>query len=412
MKILLLSFLLAQGVHYDVSDNSIGGITESQTGVSGVVGHQETGTTDPTGMTIRPGVCWGGDGTCAAANLFIAGGQDTSTIGIESGDPSANCPNGTTVTVVVYGPTAITTTVLAENTDWIATAAVDTTCSALATAVDAVAGVSASCTSPDVYLALDATTAWVTLAESAAACSTVSTGTQGQILIPDGALATPAIAWGALTTSGLYRYSVNAPATGIANGLALRAVASGTHLSVGTAGTQRFIVQTSAPHVYVTGNGDFAVDGSSGSMFGHSHPIFFCGQGPNGATSVYLSPRSSGLFGDTLTCDLEDDTTEATADEVYAPYDIDIYGFTCGLTDAATDAGVVFQLRDDAADVTSATCTTGALDGSGFANCTYTDASPGTLSTIAAGSTMAMKVTAASGNLTTADIWCRLSVRK
>jgi hypothetical protein len=140
----------------------------------------------------------------------------------------------------------------------------------------------------------------------------------------------------------------------------------------------------------------------------HTDVITFCGQGPNGATAVYLSPRNTGLLGD-ATCDAEDNTTEGTADEIWAPYAFRAVSMVCGINDVAVDAtGVTFSFRDDTADASSdLSCVTGATDASGFASCADMDTTP---PTVAAGSAIAMKAIAATGNFTTGDIWCRLTI--
>ncbi len=366
---------------------------------NGVSGGQRTSTTDPESLGIRPQVCAPGDGTCTAANLNLFGGQDTSTIAIDGADPSASCAgdNDTvTVTVVELDGTS-TATVLAEGTDWTASASVSDTCTSLASAVDALDGVGASCTSPDVRITLDSDTGRVTLAESTAGCTTVATRTVGDVTInatylfvdqPGGTHGTDSARIGHNGTT--------AQVDSMDGALQLRS-ASGVAVST-----------------LVGGNTTFSVTGSIGTSGTniaalHIGVIYFCGQGPNGATTVYLSPRSSGLFGD-ATCDDEDSTTESAADEVWAPFDFKPVSMECGITDVAADNGVTFALRDDTADVAATlTCTTAALDGSGYASCddiVGLTAAP----TVAAGSAIAMRAVATSANLTLADIWCRVTV--
>lgn len=153
----------------------------------GIAGGQVLTTTDPSDLFLKAQACWPGDGTCTAADTVISAGQDTTIITIDGADPTATCPgDNDTVTVTVIDNTGISTaTVLTEGTDWIAVASVATTCANLATAINALAGVSATCTSPDVRIQLDRTTRIVTLAESTAACTTVSTGTRGFIKLTD-----------------------------------------------------------------------------------------------------------------------------------------------------------------------------------------------------------------------------------
>lgn len=172
--------------------------------------------------------------------------------------------------------------------------------------------------------------------------------------------------------------------------------------------------QTAAGVIGVGTGADGSVAGTitgASSLFtstvtGHIYSMLFCGQGPNASTAVFLSPRNTGLFGD-ATCDAEDDTTEATADEVWAPWAMKVGSMVCGITDVANDAtGVTFTLRSATADVgTNMSCVTGATDSSGFASCTDQTAVGGAY-TIAAGATVAMSAVAATGNFTTGDIWC------
>lgn len=155
---------------------------------NGVAGGQRTATTDPDGLMIRPQVCSPTDASCTAGNVNIFGGQDTTTIAIDGADPSVSCAgdNDTVTVTVISNAGASTATVLTEGTEWTAAASVATTCASLASAVNALAGVSATCTSPDVLVSLDATTGQVTLAESTAGCTTVATGTTGAAVLTAG----------------------------------------------------------------------------------------------------------------------------------------------------------------------------------------------------------------------------------
>lgn len=151
---------------------------------NGAHGGQLTSTTDPDGLMIRPQACSPSDGTCTAGNVTVFGGQDTTTIAIDGADPSVSCAgdNDTVTVTVTNNAGSSTATILTEGTDWTAAASVATTCASLATAVNALAGVSASCTSPDVRISLDTTTGRVKLEESTAGCTTVATGTTGAIV--------------------------------------------------------------------------------------------------------------------------------------------------------------------------------------------------------------------------------------
>ena len=149
---------------------------------NGVAGCQRITDAAPQGLMLRPQPAFPG-GTQTAADVWIFGGQDESRIAIDGADPSVTCAddNDTVTVTVVNSNGTSTATVLTEGTDWTATASVADTCSSLATAVDGVAGVSASCTSPNVRIQLDTATGYVTLAESTAACTTVTIGTSGFI---------------------------------------------------------------------------------------------------------------------------------------------------------------------------------------------------------------------------------------
>lgn len=138
----------------------------------------------------------------------------------------------------------------------------------------------------------------------------------------------------------------------------------------------------------------------------HTYHMVFCGNGPNSSTAVYLSPNRADLYG-SANCSAEDSTTEATADEVWAPYQIKVGSMVCGLNDVATDAGgITFTLRANTADVgTNMSCTTTGLDGVGFNSCTDQTLVGGAY-TIAAGATVDMKVVGTAGNETTANVWC------
>lgn len=154
-----------------------------------------------------------------------------------------------------------------------------------------------------------------------------------------------------------------------------------------------------------------ASDGIYGSCSGttttaQTQEIIFCGNGPNGATSVYAAVERSGEFGD-ASCDANESTTESIGDHIWAPYSIKVLAMQCGITDATcgTNDTVTFALRADAETVGNMTCTTPALDGVGYNSCSKTDTGG---PTIAAGAAIAMQITAIDDNLsaTTCDAWC------
>ena len=151
---------------------------------NGVAGCQRTVDTAPQGLLVRPQTAYPA-GTQTASNLILAGGQDETKIAIDGADPTVTCAgNNDTVTITVVDSNgASTATVLTGDTNWTVAASVATTCANLATAVEALAGVGATCTSPNVLMTLDQGTTLVTLAESTAACTTVATGTPGAIIV-------------------------------------------------------------------------------------------------------------------------------------------------------------------------------------------------------------------------------------
>ena len=153
---------------------------------NGVVGGQKLTDVAPQGLLLRPQPAFAG-GTQTASRLVLAGGQDETLCAIDGADPTVTCAgDNDTITVTVYNSNgASTATVLTEGTDWTASASVADTCASLATAVAALAGVGASCTSPNVRFTIDTDTAQVVLAESTAGCTTVGTGTRGPVILGD-----------------------------------------------------------------------------------------------------------------------------------------------------------------------------------------------------------------------------------
>ena len=133
-------------------------------------------------------------------------------------------------------------------------------------------------------------------------------------------------------------------------------------------------------------------------------PIRFCGQGPNGATTTYISPDTHDGNGSLLAsthCDGEDSTTEATADEVMFSTAVVVGGMVCEITDGGTDDTLTFALRSAAGAVTGMTCNV-TLDGSGTETCTVTP----TAQTIAAGATMAVSMVATDDDCSACDALC------
>lgn len=151
---------------------------------NGLIGGHVTSDTAPQGLMIRAQPAFAG-GTQTAANRVECPGQDETKVAIDGADPSVTCAgdNDTVTVTVINSNGSSTATVLTEGTDWTASASVSDTCTSLATAINALAGVGASCTSPDVRLTLDTTTCRVTLAESTAGCTTVTTGTPGSLFV-------------------------------------------------------------------------------------------------------------------------------------------------------------------------------------------------------------------------------------
>jgi hypothetical protein len=130
------------------------------------------------------------------------------------------------------------------------------------------------------------------------------------------------------------------------------------------------------------------------SAFGQ---IRFCGNGPTTGAETYLSPVADKYvanyeFGGSG-CDGEDNTTIATADEVwhtalaFKPVGMVCVGICTGAT-SANDA-IVFQLYDDTAAVATMTCTFTFAGDATPAQCKVATAVP---STVAAGSAIAIGI--------------------
>ena len=137
-----------------------------------------------------------------------------------------------------------------------------------------------------------------------------------------------------------------------------------------------------------------------------SFDIFFCGNAPNNTTQYFGAPDATNLmgFGGTA-CDAEDDTTEATADDVVWSAPLKVLGMCCRISSSGSN-GVTLTLRSAAADLSPSltmTIPTGATNG-----CAY-PTSDTTLPTVAAGATMAVKIVSTE-NIATVDTGCIVTV--
>lgn len=116
----------------------------------------------------------------------------------------------------------------------------------------------------------------------------------------------------------------------------------------------------------------------------------FCGQGPNGTTSVFGAPVTLWAPIGGTDCDAAESTTEGTADEVVHLVAWNPTKMTCAIVDGGTDDTLTFQLRSAEGDVSGMTCNV-TLDGSGVEECTVSDTTP---ETIAANATVAVEAVA------------------
>lgn len=145
---------------------------------AGVAGCTLTTDTAPRTLTDRPQANYPG-GTQTAATLALGGGIDEHTIQIDNAD---TCNAGDTVGIIING----TTTTLTYGTDWCVSACTTQALrvTSLTAAIDALAGVSATESSIKVLVSPDLTTYSLgTFTESDAGCTTVSSGTQGDVLV-------------------------------------------------------------------------------------------------------------------------------------------------------------------------------------------------------------------------------------
>ena len=183
---------------------------------NGVIGAPASGTTDPTGVMLRGKQCSASDTSCTPANVVIAGGMSIIDIGIDAGDPDANCPgNNDTVTLSIAGENgtlALSAVVLTEGAHWNAVASdVPATATSLAAAITTaciVSGVTyytAVATSTEAQITLTPAASTMTqLIESTAACTTVATLSRGQILSSVGTATAPAYSFINDTNTGVY----------------------------------------------------------------------------------------------------------------------------------------------------------------------------------------------------------------
>jgi len=141
---------------------------------------------------------------------------------------------------------------------------------------------------------------------------------------------------------------------------------------------------------------------------------YFCGNGANATTAVYMPSVGHWLADDLTTftygaagCDGLDDTTETSGDGLLqgsGALAVKVMGMACGISAAGTDDVYTFQLRDDTADVTGVTCDV-TLDGAIQACSVILDAPV----TLAAGSLIAVKnVAATDDNVSAADVECQV----
>lgn len=160
------------------------------------------------------------------------------------------------------------------------------------------------------------------------------------------------------------------------------------------------------------------IPNATGSVgVGYTTHILLCGDLENNGTN-YLSPAFGGFanapawdFGTGSDswliggdgCSAEDDTTEATADEImFVDNAFKVLGLMCEVDDGTT-AAVVISLREDAAELTPAVGMTIALGDQTGVSSTATTAD------IAANSTFALK-TVTTTNESSIDIWCMAKI--
>lgn len=139
---------------------------------------------------------------------------------------------------------------------------------------------------------------------------------------------------------------------------------------------------------------------------------YFCGNGANATTAVYMPPVQVSTAADMTTyeygaagCDGLDNTTETSGDDYLegnGALAAKVVGMACAISAAGTDDTYTFQLRDDAADVTGVTCDV-TLDGA-IQQCSVLLDAP---VTVAAGSLWAVESAAdTDDDVSSADVEC------
>jgi len=133
------------------------------------------------------------------SNVVIAGGLGSKLLTVVDYTQGS----GITVTVSVNG----SDTVLTEGVHFNAVTSDDITASGIATAITGVTGVTAVDTAAVVNFTPDTTTYELSLATSDASAWTVTNNADGSIIIPDGAIDNPAIAFASAPNMGFYSRS-------------------------------------------------------------------------------------------------------------------------------------------------------------------------------------------------------------
>lgn len=281
---------------------------------NGSFGGNRTTDAAPQDLSIRPQVAFAG-GTQTAADIHLAGGQDETKIDI---DTAANCGTDT-VTVTVYDTNgASTATVLTEATEWTKTDGNNAaTATSLASAVNALAGVSASSSSAQVRILLDTNTIRVALAESDASCTTVATGTNGTIYF-----------WGdfqASNASGPMLRDAAGGSSGTAGGLVLRKDDSDTLISSTAGGTISFVANNVAIGSFTSSSFNTGAGGEinvGGNLYGSNLTVTIADDGAGTAATCSISDADN-RFGAIITCN-------------------DANGCNCTLDETTPNTGAVF----------------------------------------------------------------------
>lgn len=371
-----------------------------------------------------------GAGTQTAADLVIRGGIDEKSIAI---DNNANCNAADTITASIgIGNAAAADCTCTYGTNWCTgTCNTDNLVAAsLAACLDACTGIDSTSATDPATIQIDPTEGQVrsvVLSESDGTCSTVSNGTEGNVMFggaaarflgqnangpalvnsassntvgtifPDRA-GTGAIggtsnglsfisgstSWGTMSSAGVWAFRPTSPPA--------------THFQVGSSGTLGFMFDTAITSLVINTGG---AQGFSGWI----ETVRFCGDGPN-ATTIYHSPLFAGLQFSSASC--VENGTEANADEIMWPYPVRVMTGHCGINDVA-NATITFTMRTATGDLdASTTCTTATGDSSGYLDCYFQDLSP---TTLAAGALIDMKLNS-TGNFSTGDAWCVVQVSR